>query len=451
MSDLDKSFRPKYDLTKKSKKNVLPKMDSNAPIEKDALSSSQRCTSMIELNNLGLIHKLNIELEALSDSNSESQTEEVHDEEDDFFFFDEDEGFTSSADGISNSVFETNITKKTSFLPEPQKVDDAPIRRTMSMSNIHQDSNYKKVSKAMKITLGKLSEENVSTFSEHTEELHTSTSQAISSSSTHSVPLELDRKPIKSALKKSNDELYVDKSLLRTYSQKDLASMHYPVTTITKNLRRNSPEDEGTKDSSGTLKRIRQRNPKDDSNCLNKTTISSEVSNETVPSSCRTSISESSSQSSVSVFDTGKEEQAKMKRNISFSTLEVRHYDITLGDNPGCSEGPPVSLDWKYDQSDALDIDDYESNRNPRRYKGDLRVDHNTRYFTLSSRFTSSDLKRATDAAKQIRLQRQKSISKKKLDPLHEVLESTERKVKRLLGKSKKVNSRLKEHGPGKI
>lgn len=269
------------------------------------------------------------------------------------------------------------------------------------MSNIHQDSNYKRVSTAIKQTLGKLSEENVATFDEETEESHPSRPQDISTS-THSVPLDLDPKPIRSVLKKSNEELYVDKSLLRTYSHKDLASFSLPITTKTKALR---------------------------------------FPIETVPSSCRTSLSESTHSSASSIKTEKAKEQTKMKRNISFSTLEVRQYDLTLGDNPGCSEGPPVSLDWKYEQSDVLDIEEYESIRHPRRCKGDLRLDHNTRYFALSSQFTSSDLRRATDAAKQIRIQRKKSISNKKLDPLHAVLESTERKVKRLLGKSKKINN----------
>ena len=39
------------------------------------------------------------------------------------------------------------------------------------------------------------------------------------------------------------------------------------------------------------------------------------------------------------------------KKSVSFSHVQIREYAITLGDNPCCSNGPPVSLGWDY--SDA--------------------------------------------------------------------------------------------------
>jgi hypothetical protein len=37
----------------------------------------------------------------------------------------------------------------------------------------------------------------------------------------------------------------------------------------------------------------------------------------------------------------------KMK-SVSFSTVEIRDYRMTVGDNPGGKIGPPVSLGWKH-------------------------------------------------------------------------------------------------------
>jgi hypothetical protein len=31
-------------------------------------------------------------------------------------------------------------------------------------------------------------------------------------------------------------------------------------------------------------------------------------------------------------------------KRVSFGTLEIRAYPVTLGDNPACSHGPPVSI-----------------------------------------------------------------------------------------------------------
>ena len=53
-----------------------------------------------------------------------------------------------------------------------------------------------------------------------------------------------------------------------------------------------------------------------------------------------------------------------MKRNVSFSHLQVREYAITLGDNPSVSSGPPVTLDWSYDpQEKTAPVDAFEAVR----------------------------------------------------------------------------------------
>mmetsp|Transcript_52327 Transcript_52327/g.61091 ORF Transcript_52327/g.61091 Transcript_52327/m.61091 type:complete len:192 (+) Transcript_52327:106-681(+) len=48
---------------------------------------------------------------------------------------------------------------------------------------------------------------------------------------------------------------------------------------------------------------------------------------------------------------------------VSFSTVQVRHYDVTLGDHPDCTDGPPISLDWTYDESIPVELNSYESDR----------------------------------------------------------------------------------------
>jgi len=61
---------------------------------------------------------------------------------------------------------------------------------------------------------------------------------------------------------------------------------------------------------------------------------------------------------------------ANMKRvssNVSFQTVNVREYDRTLGDNPSCMSGPPISLDWSYSQTTAVCINEYETNRPAKR------------------------------------------------------------------------------------
>ena len=57
--------------------------------------------------------------------------------------------------------------------------------------------------------------------------------------------------------------------------------------------------------------------------------------------------------SSVNVLQRNNEE-FKMKRNVSFSHLQVREYETTLGDNPSVSSGAPISLGWNYDPNEKI-------------------------------------------------------------------------------------------------
>ena len=57
------------------------------------------------------------------------------------------------------------------------------------------------------------------------------------------------------------------------------------------------------------------------------------------------------------------ENKKQMKRSISFSNLQVREYDLTIGDNPSVSYGPPVQLSWQYSESKAIEIEEYETEK----------------------------------------------------------------------------------------
>ena len=59
---------------------------------------------------------------------------------------------------------------------------------------------------------------------------------------------------------------------------------------------------------------------------------------------------------------------SKNPLHVKFNSIQVRYYDITLGDNPSCTYGPPVTLDWNYDEMESIPIDSYEEGKkNPPR------------------------------------------------------------------------------------
>eukprot|EP00569_Conticribra_weissflogii_P007454 CAMPEP_0171341882 /NCGR_PEP_ID=MMETSP0878-20121228/12394_1 /TAXON_ID=67004 /ORGANISM="Thalassiosira weissflogii, Strain CCMP1336" /LENGTH=145 /DNA_ID=CAMNT_0011844349 /DNA_START=102 /DNA_END=539 /DNA_ORIENTATION=+ len=61
-----------------------------------------------------------------------------------------------------------------------------------------------------------------------------------------------------------------------------------------------------------------------------------------------------------------------IRKRTSFSTISVREYYQTLGDNPSCLEGAPVSLDWTYKYEKSVSLDEYENSRQQRRRRSEL-------------------------------------------------------------------------------
>lgn len=54
---------------------------------------------------------------------------------------------------------------------------------------------------------------------------------------------------------------------------------------------------------------------------------------------------------------------------VRFNSVEIREYNITVGDNPSCSCGPPISLGWYYhpNEQKELSLDLYEKYRDGKR------------------------------------------------------------------------------------
>jgi hypothetical protein len=83
------------------------------------------------------------------------------------------------------------------------------------------------------------------------------------------------------------------------------------------------------------------------------------------------------------------------KKSVSFSSLEIREYEVVIGDHPCCTRGVPLSLGWEYSEAGFLNLDDYEEGRSPRRSRVDLRTSSEERCEILSDVATQHDLRRA--------------------------------------------------------
>jgi len=123
------------------------------------------------------------------------------------------------------------------------------------------------------------------------------------------------------------------------------------------------------------------------------------------------------------------------QRNLSasFSTIQIREYPITLGNNPGGLKGPPITLEWKHDDEKTLviSLEDYEKTRPPRRDESDLYIpEYLRRWRLLEKGFTMKEMQKAASDAKSTRQQRKKTIQKLKFSRNN----GLKKKITRLLG-----------------
>lgn len=115
----------------------------------------------------------------------------------------------------------------------------------------------------------------------------------------------------------------------------------------------------------------------------------------------------------------------KIRRNVSFHAVNVRQYDRTIGDNPSCRSGPPLSLDWGYSKENEKCLDEYELERSSSRAKSlsKIHVNKYKRRNLLAFQWGHSEeeMKEARDSTK--KLQRQRSITQMLL-PVHKAEEA---------------------------
>lgn len=133
-------------------------------------------------------------------------------------------------------------------------------------------------------------------------------------------------------------------------------------------------------------------------------------------------------------------DQQERRRSVSFVAVHIREYQQTMGDNPSCSYGPPVSLDWNFVENDAVPLDDYETNRGKRRTLRQMMLNyyHRTNLLKHYCGYSDAELTQAHKAAERVKSQRAMTKALLGVSKLEEVWQSTKRKTQRLAGKKKK-------------
>ena len=130
---------------------------------------------------------------------------------------------------------------------------------------------------------------------------------------------------------------------------------------------------------------------------------------------------------------------SKKKREVSFSTVVVREYDMTLGDNPSCSYGPPVQLSWEFDEIVNLKLDEYERSRSKRRSMRQMVLSYYRRCDILQSAgYSSNEIRSATRQVNKAKRQRDTTKFFMPAYSVEAAVRSAGRKFKRVAGSAKK-------------
>lgn len=129
---------------------------------------------------------------------------------------------------------------------------------------------------------------------------------------------------------------------------------------------------------------------------------------------------------------------------VSFKSVEIREYDRTIGDNPSCMSGPPISLDWSYSKEFEICIEQHEKskemgrNKNGRKKQVVQRLGKLKRIEMLQNQmgYSEEEIQLATKEKKDI--QRSRSMTNL-ISPFWRVehaVQSLQRKIKRKMRSS---------------
>ena len=128
-------------------------------------------------------------------------------------------------------------------------------------------------------------------------------------------------------------------------------------------------------------------------------------------------------------------------KSVSFTSVTIRSYEQTIGDNPAVSYGTPISLDWKYEEHDSIELDSYEIKRSlNRRTRRQMVIDHYRRKNLILYEFgcTKEEMNRARKDADKIKFHRSVTLSFLPMMNVESVVENATKKMKRLFVASNK-------------
>ena len=124
-----------------------------------------------------------------------------------------------------------------------------------------------------------------------------------------------------------------------------------------------------------------------------------------------------------------------MDRSISFHSVKIQEYEMTLGNNPASRLGPPVGISWDHTPEVVIKLDDYENERGEKRSLNQMFLPRERKYDIIKeSGVSNKQIARTVRSINKIKNQRMQTANNaSKFARLEEGFESAVRKIKRFL------------------
>eukprot|EP00956_Cyclotella_meneghiniana_P005397 scaffold6800_cov18-Cyclotella_meneghiniana.AAC.1 len=405
---------------------------------------TKRALSMLEMNEVKEIHDFG---DAVMDMNISNEKEEAvaaaaegNDKQDDFLFLDDSE---CSRDNTTDNIVTVNESSDGGFIPSSSSLSGGNMCRSKSMASL--PSQGLMLSSLM--TLSNIVEEksNHHHMSSNPgeniqEELNCQEVDEIVGVSTTSVPAKFNddaeddnNKQEKQKQEVSHDDDSNSCSLLASLNDLDETEVVGVSTLVPVKFddSLNNDLDESIQSTNSNNNDRSLSNGNINNNNPHRSSLKRTESNNGLKSSIK-------STDSIHSINTTSSSNNKLKRNnVSFTSLEIRSYPMTLGDAP-TSTGPPITLDWDYDptQSEVVTIDHYERHKTPRaKHEMFMPASHRQYLLMREAGVSRSAIKSAVKEARKIAKERERTRKNLRLQPVEEMVENTKRRIGRLVRK----------------
>jgi hypothetical protein len=124
----------------------------------------------------------------------------------------------------------------------------------------------------------------------------------------------------------------------------------------------------------------------------------------------------------------------KAKVSVSFTHVQIRHYERIMSDNPASAAGPSIGIGWKFVEADPVCVDTFEKRERPRAQgRADLQLSKASRLKLVRALgYTDREIAANVRNLNKSRSNRKQTIDNLGVERVEEAMEKVKRKVRRL-------------------